>query len=408
MGTFLKLLDVWPVLAKSGQMIDSLLMVCHDWSWWHDSWGTKQVWHIMFVPHGSPVLAWGWIHIGVYWLFWWAWALDNICREFLYNLQIRQRNNRPNTTYLEGLVLCGTWAWDCKCCHGNGNVMKLHHCYGHITPFVACWLVKNGLVKAMHKLIAKIWEGKQSKEVGALTWSDIWGSTPVEMLRGRRYYVTFTDNHSCLVYLCTLCWKSKTFTAYQRFKAWLDHQLMVKICMLHSNWGGKYLSNKFILYLKWQGTAQCLTVHNTPQHNGVAEQLNWTIMKCVWALLHVSGLLKFLWGEAAHYIIWLKNRTPTKVLDGLTLYEVTFGWKPDLSQVHEWGSKVYVKTKWKNKLEGQVNKVRWMGINDKLKNAYQVWNRLLPLSITSIGDLWSVALRGRKKEHTQAMPYLLM
>ena len=57
------------------------------------------------------------------------------------------------------------------------------------------------------------------------------------------------------------------------------------------------------------------------------------------------------------HVIWLKNRTPTKVLDGLTPYEVTFGRKPDLSHIRKWGSKVYVKTEWKNKLEGQVDKV---------------------------------------------------
>ena len=90
-------------------------------------------------------------------------------------------------------------------------------------------------------------------------------------------------------------------------------------------------------------------------------------------LLHASGLPKFLWGEAARHVVWLKNRTPTKVLDGLTPYEVAFRQKPDLSCIREWGSEAYVKTKQKNKLEEQVNKVRWMGIDDKSENAYQVY-----------------------------------
>ena len=77
-------------------------------------------------------------------------------------------------------------------------------------------------VKAMHKLIVKIHEGKWSKEVGALAWLDIWGPAPVEMLGGKQYYVTFTDDHLRLTYLCMLCQKSKTFAAYQQFEAWLD------------------------------------------------------------------------------------------------------------------------------------------------------------------------------------------
>ena len=101
------------------------------------------------------------------------------------------------------------------------------------------------------------------------------------MLGGRRYYVTFTDDHSRLTYLCTLHQKSETFSAYQQFEAWLDHQLAAKICMLHSDQGGEYTGNEFVLYLKHQGTVQRLTVHDTPQHNGIAEHLNWMILEHV-------------------------------------------------------------------------------------------------------------------------------
>ena len=91
-------------------------------------------------------------------------------------------------------------------------------------------------------------------------------------------------------------------------------------------------------------------------------------------LLHASGQLKFLWGEAARHVVWLKNQTPTKVLDGLTPYKVTFGQKPDLSKVQEWGSVVYARTEqWRNKLEWWVDKVRWMGVDDKSENAYCIY-----------------------------------
>ena len=165
-------------------------------------------------------------------------------------------------------------------------------CVTHIAPSVARHLVENGLVsglkfddtkdggtfcesciyaKATCKPIAKIREGERSKEVGALAWSDVWGPAPVETLGGKRYYVTFTDDHSRLTYLCTLRQKSKTFVAYQQFEAWLDRQLVAKVRMLHSDRGGEYLGNEFVMYLKRQGTAQRLTAHDTPQHNGIAE-----------------------------------------------------------------------------------------------------------------------------------------
>ena len=84
------------------------------------------------------------------------------------------------------------------------------------------------------------------------------------------------------------------------------------------------------MYLKRKVTEQKLTVHDTPAHNGVAECRNWTIVECIHALLHASGLSKFLWGEAAHYVIWLMNWTTMKAVDGMMPYEAAFGRKPDL------------------------------------------------------------------------------
>ena len=71
--------------------------------------------------------------------------------------------------------------------------------------------------------------------------------------------------------------------------------------------GGEYLSKEFIKHLAKHGTEQKLTVHDTPEENGVAEVLNRVIVERMRAILHASGLLKFLWGEAVRHVIWLKN-----------------------------------------------------------------------------------------------------
>ena len=44
--------------------------------------------------------------------------------------------------------------------------------------------------------------------------------------------------------------------------------------MLHSDRGGEYLSEEFSKHLKRTGTIRRLTVHDTPEYNGVAERLN--------------------------------------------------------------------------------------------------------------------------------------
>jgi len=80
-----------------------------------------------------------------------------------------------------------------------------------------------------------------------------------------------------------------------------------------------------------------LTTHDTLQHNRVAESLNQRIMECIRACLIQSGLPKSLWVEAANFIIWVKNRTTTKVLSDVTPHEKLTRWKPNLAGVPEWG-----------------------------------------------------------------------
>ena len=85
----------------------------------------------------------------------------------------------------------------------------------------------------------------------------------------------------------------------------------MKIKCLRSDRGGEYLDDEFTVHLKHAGTVRKLMVHDTPEHNGVSERLNHTIMEKVQAMLHASDLPKFLWAEAASHTVYVKNRTWT-------------------------------------------------------------------------------------------------
>ena len=67
------------------------------------------------------------------------------------------------------------------------------------------------------------------------------------------------------------------------------------------------MSDEFSEHLKNAGTVRKLVVHDTPEHNGVAECLNRTLLEKVQAMLHESGLPKFLWAEATSHVVYLKN-----------------------------------------------------------------------------------------------------
>jgi hypothetical protein len=73
--------------------------------------------------------------------------------------------------------------------------------------------------------------------------------------------------------------------------------------ILCSNHGGEYLGRVFSSHLALQGTVWKLTIHNTPEYNGVSKRLNRTLLEWTRVLLHSSELPKNLWSEAIH-VVW--------------------------------------------------------------------------------------------------------
>ena len=112
------------------------------------------------------------------------------------------------------------------------------------------------------------------------------------------------------------------FEVYKTFEAWVKTHLKVGIACLHSDCGGEYMLKELIAYLDEKGTAHKLTVHDTPEENGVSECLNCTLMEKVWAMLWAVGLPCNLWGEAILHATYLKNHMSTKALNGCTPYEL--------------------------------------------------------------------------------------
>jgi hypothetical protein len=158
--------------------------------------------------------------------------------------------------------------------------------------------------------------------------------------------------------------KDQVLKSYKSFKAWaITQQHCNSIKVLRSDRGGEYLSNDFDKHLVAAGTARCLTTHDTPQLNGIAERLNQTLLEHVHALRHKAGLPKMLWGEALCHVTWLKNRMAMHVLDAKTPFEALFGTPPDLSVAHLWGCKVWVHDDTGSKLDARAREGWWLSFD---------------------------------------------
>ena len=111
---------------------------------------------------------------------------------------------------------------------------------------------------------------------------------------------------------------------------------------LRSNGGGEYGSKAFKAYLESKGIRHEKTNAYTPQENGVAEQMNCTLVESARAMLHDAGLPNSYWADAVEYAAHICNSVPTRALSGSTPYEAWCGNSPDVSRFRIFGCKAFV------------------------------------------------------------------
>ena len=106
----------------------------------------------------------------------------------------------------------------------------------------------------------------------------------------------------------------------------------LKVKALCSDGGGEYTAKHMQQFLKDCGIRHKMTMADMPQHNGVAERLNRTLLNKTCAMLSDADLPKSYWLEALHYAILLHNVSPSKSLGTTPTKEYT-GMKLDVSQL---------------------------------------------------------------------------
>ena len=92
------------------------------------------------------------------------------------------------------------------------------------------------------------------------------------------------------------------------------------------------MSYEFGLQLKQCEIVSLLTPPGTPQHNGVSERHNRTLLDIVQSMMSLTDLPLSFWGYALETTTFPLNMAPSKSVE-TTPYELWFGKKPKLSFV---------------------------------------------------------------------------
>ena len=175
--------------------------------------------------------------------------------------------------------------------------------------------------------------------------------------------------------------------ALRHFKSYLaqiENQSGKKLKAVRCDNAKEFVEGEFKKCLDEQGIVLETTAPYSPAQNGVAERLNRVLLEHARAMLFKFDLPKSLWEEAVNYACYLKNRSPTRALNGMTPYEALHGKKPDLSNMHEFGCDVWIlkPENQRNKLEPKSEKFIFTGLSSG-GNAYRFYSTRTHKVLTS-------------------------
>lgn len=164
-----------------------------------------------------------------------------------------------------------------------------------------------------------------------LEHTDVCGPMRSTSKGGARYLLEFIDDHTRWCEVRLLKSKSEVFKATVEYISRVEKQKDKPVNSIQSDNGWEYTSQEFDAFLKSRGITRKLTIPHNPEQNGVAEQNNRTLVEAARCMIIDAGLPDSFWSKAVNTANYIKNRTPTKALDGAHLLRLGRARRPVLN-----------------------------------------------------------------------------
>ncbi|GKC25145.1 retrotransposon protein, putative, ty1-copia subclass [Tanacetum coccineum] len=266
----------------------------------------------------------------------------------IYEIDLHDSNANNSSMYVVSnkrakLILDSTLLWHCHLGHiSKKRIDKLQHDgllnstgLQSFDKYVSCLSRKMARKPYSHQV-------ERAKDLLELIHTDVCGPFRTVLRQGASYFVTFTNDFSRYDYVYLLKHKHKVFETFKVFQKEEENQLGKIINSICSDRGGEYMSQEFLDHLKEHGIIAHRTPPYTPQHNGVSERRNRTMLNMVRSMMSQTNLPKSFWDYVLESAARILNMVPTKKVEK-TPYEVWHGQAPKMSYLKVWGCEVLVK-----------------------------------------------------------------
>ena len=159
---------------------------------------------------------------------------------------------------------------------------------------------------------------------------------------GYIYTATYLIDHSRYGMMFFLKNKSKQFGAFKAYKAWAERHTDRQLKCIQTDQGGEFLSNEQKEFMEESRIEHQMSMPDSPQQNGRAEQFQQTILNKVESMHHIARLSSGFWSYAVRTAIHVYNVTPIAKDGFKTPKKMWSGLTPDISYLCIFGCSAYV------------------------------------------------------------------
>lgn len=210
---------------------------------------------------------------------------------------------------------------------------------------------------------------KRAVKVFDLVHCDLAGPIAPVSKNGFKYALSFIDDYSGIIMIYFIKHKSDAVKGLEKFLA--DSSPYGKVKRLRSDNGTEFVSDSFEKILIQHSIRHETSAPHSPHQNGTVERSWRSVFEMARCLLIESSLPKQLWPYAVMSSVYIRNRCYNHRFNK-TPYEVITGSKPNLANMHIFGTVCYAYVQDKKKLDPRSEKSIFVGY-DKGSTSYLVY-----------------------------------
>ncbi|GJV27187.1 putative RNA-directed DNA polymerase [Tanacetum coccineum] len=148
---------------------------------------------------------------------------------------------------------------------------------------------------------------------------------------------TLVDDYSRAVWVYLVKTKDEVFDVFISFLKLIHNQFNIKVKVVRSDNETEFVNKKMFNMFSDLGIFHQTSCTHTPQQNGIAKRKHRHLLNVARSLIFQGGIPLRFWSDYILTVVYLINRLPSSVLNGLSHFELVYKKKPNLSHLRSFG-----------------------------------------------------------------------